>query len=516
MALVRHLMTVSGWTAASRVLGFLRDILIAQSLGTGVVADVFFVAFRLPNMFRRIFAEGAFNAAFVPLFARRLEQEGQESARRFAEEALSALVTVLLVLTLVIILAMPWFIVTIGSGFLQDAEKYALGVELSRITFPYLLFIAVMALYSGILNALYRFKAAAAAPVLLNVLFIAVLLLAVPWLGRVGHVLAWTVAVAGVLQCAVVVIAARRVGMSLRPRWPRWTPGVRRLVILMGPGVLSAAVLQINLMIGTNIATYQPGAVSYLYYADRVYQLPLGLIGIAFGVVLLPDLSRKLRGGADAAAMASLNRGLEMSMALTIPAAVALAVIAEPIIVVLFERGAFDAADSLATAMALAAFAVGLPAYVLVKVLQPAFFAREDTMTPLRFAVLSVLTNTGLSLLFFFGLGWGHVGIAAATAVAAWLNAGLLAWRLKQRRFLVLDARSRRSLPRLFLASLVMGAGLWLAMAATAGWFALGLWAEIAVLALLVAGGLGLYGALALGLGALRPGDLKALIRRRT
>lgn len=515
MALLKNLMTVSGWTAASRVLGFLRDILIAQTLGTGAVADVFFVAFRLPNMFRRIFAEGAFNAAFVPLFARRLEQEGQESARAFAEEAQAALVAVLLVLTVLVILIMPWFIVTIGSGFLQDAEKYALGVELSRITFPYLLFIAVMALYSGILNALYRFKAAAAAPVLLNVLFIGALLLVVPWIGQVGYVLAWTVGLAGVVQCAVVVIAARRAGMRLRLRWPRFTPGVQRLVVLMGPGVLAAAVLQINLLIGTNIATYQEGAVSYLYYADRVYQLPLGLIGIAFGVVLLPDLSRKLRSGADGAAMASLNRGLEMSMALTLPAAVALVVIAEPIVTVLFERGAFDATDSVATAWALMAFALGLPAYVLVKVLQPGFFAREDTMTPLKFAALSVLTNIGFSLLFFFGLGWGHVGIAAATALAAWLNAGLLAWRLRQRRFLALDARCRRSMPRLFLASLAMGAGLWLGMTATAGWFALGLWAEIAVLALLVGGGMGLYGALTLGLGALSLADLKALLRRR-
>ena len=461
MALLKNMLTVSVWTAGSRVLGFVRDILIAQTLGTSIIADVFFVAFRLPNLFRRIFGEGAFNAAFVPLFARRLEQDGEAEARAFAEEALSLLTLVLVVLTIVVIITMPWFIVVIGSGFLQDEVKYALGVELSRITFPYLMFVALMALYGGVLNALYRFKAAAGAPILLNVFLIFALVLVIPFVGHEGPVLAWTVTLAGIAQCAVVGVAAWRAGMKLRLRWPKVTPGMKRLMVLMGPGLLAAAVLQINLLVGTNIATYQEGAVSFLYYADRIYQLPLGLIGIAFGIVLLPDLSRKLRAGADAEAMASFNRGVEFSMLFALPAAVALSVIAQPIIVVLFQHGQFSAEASVATAQALIAFAWGLPAYVLVKVLQPGFFAREDTKTPLVYATLSVVTNIVLAVLLFFAFAWGHVGLALATAVAAWVNTLALGLHLYSKRYLVFDARLISRLPRIVLASALMGAALW-------------------------------------------------------
>ncbi len=515
MALLKNMLTVSVWTAGSRVLGFVRDILIAQTLGTGVVADVFFVAFRLPNLFRRVFGEGAFNAAFVPLFARRLEQEGEAAARDFAEEALALLTLVLIVLTVVVIVTMPWFIVVIGSGFLQDEAKYALGVELSRITFPYLMFIALMALYGGVLNALYRFKAAAGAPILLNVFLIAALLLVIPFVGNEGPVLAWTVTLAGVAQCAVVAVAAWRAGMKLRLRRPRLTPGMRRLLALMGPGLLAAAVLQINLLVGTNIATFQEGAVSFLYYADRIYQLPLGLIGIAFGIVLLPDLSRKLRAGAEAEAMASFNRGVEFSLLFALPAAVALSVIAKPIIVVLFQHGAFGPAASEATAVALAAFALGLPAYVLVKVLQPGFFAREDTKTPLIYGAVSVATNIVLALLLFFPLGWGHVGLALATAAAAWVNTLLLGLHLGKRRHLVFDARLIRRIPRIVLASALMGAGLWAGAEALQGWLAGALWSKAAALAMLVAGGLALYGLLVLLLRAASLSDVRGLVSRR-
>ncbi|MGF1611916.1 MAG: murein biosynthesis integral membrane protein MurJ, partial [Kiloniellales bacterium] len=390
MAFARSIATVGGYTGISRILGFVRDILIAGLVGTGPVADAFFVAFRLPNLFRRLFAEGAFNAAFVPLFARRLEQEGAPAARLFAEQTLSVLLTSLLIFTAAAMAGMPWLMYILAPGFAVDPEKFDLAVQLSRITFPCLLFMALVALLSGLLNSLYRFSAAAAAPILLNLFFIAALLVIVPSSDRPGHVLAWTVAAAGVGQFLFLMVAASRAGMALRLPRPRLTEGVRRLLRLMGPGILSAGALQINIMVGTIIASLQAGAVSYLYYADRVYQLPLGLIGIAFGVVLLPDLSRKLRSGADQAAMHSLNRGLELALLLTLPATLALVAIPWPIIVVLFERGAFDRAASDATAWALAAYAVGLPAYVLVKILQPAFYAREDTVTPLKVAVASV------------------------------------------------------------------------------------------------------------------------------
>ena len=308
MAILRHIATVGGYTGVSRVLGFVRDILIASVVGAGPVADAFFVAFKLPNLFRRLFAEGAFNAAFVPLFARRLEQDGEAAAKVFAEQALALLLTTLLALSAAAMAGMPWVIHALAPGFAADAEKFDLTVQLSRITFPYLLFMSLVALLSGVLNALYRFAAAAAAPILLNVFFISTLVVVVPLTGQPGHVLAWTVAAAGATQFLLLYVAASRAGMRLRLPRPRLTAGMRRLLKLMVPGVLSAGALQINLLVGTIIASYQAGAVTYLYFADRVYQLPLGLIGIGFGIVLLPHLSRALRTGVLDAARNTLNR----------------------------------------------------------------------------------------------------------------------------------------------------------------------------------------------------------------
>ncbi len=513
MALIRSIATVGGYTGISRVLGFIRDILIAQVAGTGMVADAFFVAFRLPNLFRRLFGEGAFNAAFVPLFARRLEEGGKAAARVFAEETLAVLLAALLLLSALAMAGMPWFMYLLAPGFAEDPAKFDLAVQLSRITFPYLLFMSLVALLSGVLNSLYKFAAAAAAPILLNVFFIFALLVVLPRVGAPGHVLAWTVAAAGLGQFLLLLIACHRAGLTLRLPRPRLTGGVRRLLGLMVPGLLSAGAMQINLMVGTIIASLQAGAVSYLYYADRVYQLPLGLIGIAIGVVLLPDLSRKLRSGAHDEAMHSLNRGLELALLLTVPAALALIAIPWPVIVTLFERGAFDRTSSEATALALAAFALGLPGYALVKVLQPGFFAREDTVTPLRMAVAAVVANVVLSLALFWQLG--HVGIALATAISAWLNTVLLALGLRKRGYLVLDDRLKGRLPRIAVASTLMGLALWGAGRWLGPWFDGDLTVRVAGLAILVAGGLGLYGALALALGAVRLGELKALISRR-
>ena len=488
--------------------------MIANVVGASPVADAFFAAFRLPNLFRRLFAEGAFNAAFVPLFARRLEQEGEAAARRFAEEALSMLVTGLLVLSACAMAGMPWFIYLIGSGFSQDPEKLALAVDLTRITFPYLLFMAVVALLSGILNSLYRFAAAAAAPILLNIIFIAALLVVLPFFAEVpGHVMAWAVCVSGAAQFLFLVVAARRAGMALRFPRPRLTPGVKRLLVLMLPGMLSAGALQINIFVGSSIASWQAGAFSYLYYADRVYQLPLGLIGIAIGIVLLPDMARKLRAGAEAQATHSLNRGLEFALLMTLPATAALLVIAGPIIAGLFQHGRFGDADAAATAAALVAFAWGLPAYVLVKILQPAFYAREDTMTPFRFSVVSVVANIALSLILFWRLG--HVGIALATALAAWLNVILLAMALRRFGFCRLDERFRHRLPRILAASAGMGATLWGLQLAIAGGSAATFVERAVVLAILVAVGIAVYAALAIGLGAVSRAELAAVLRRR-
>ena len=427
------------------MLGFVRDMFIAAALGTGPVADAFFVAFRFPNLFRRLFAEGAFNSAFVPLFAKALEGDGEAEARRFGEEALSGLLTALLVVTAVIEIAMPLFMFVLAPGFSADPEKFDLTVLLTRIAFPYLTFVSLVALYSGVLNARGRFAAAAFAPALLNVVLIAALI-AVFWLGYAGQPaagmwLAWGTLLGGVAQLAAVVWAAARDGMVLRLARPRLTARLKRLAALALPGVLAGGITQINIVIGTMIASLAPGAVSYLYYADRIYQLPLGIVGIAIGIVLLPDLSRQLRAGRVDLVDHTQNRALEFAMALTLPAAVALVVMAHPIIALLFQRGSFAAADTAATAAALAAFAAGLPAFVLVKVFSPGFFAREDTRTPMWFAGVAVAVNVAVSLALFPFLA--HVGIAIATSLAGWVNTVLLAVTLHRRGQFTVDSAAR-------------------------------------------------------------------------
>ena len=462
MKLFKSFATVGGFTLASRVLGFVREILIAAALGTGPVAEAFFVAFRFPNLFRRLFAEGAFNSAFIPLFSKRLEGEGQEEAKKFAREAMAVLVFALLIVTALAEIFMPWLMLGMAGGFTDTPEKFDLAVTLTRITMPYLIFVSLLALFSGILNAFHKFAAAAAAPVLLNVVFIAVLA-GLLYFGygntpETGVILCWAVSVAGLLQFLVVLFAARRIGMKLDLQLPRLTPGVKRLLTLGVPGVIAGGIVQINIVIGTFIASMQDHAISWLIYADRLYQLPLGVIGIAIGVVLLPDISRLLRAGADDEAHDSQNRSLEISLLLTLPAAVALAVVPGPLIQVLFERGQFTAHDTQMVSTALLAFAFGLPAFVLTKVFQPGFFAREDTRTPMHFAAISMITNVVLSLALFPFLG--HIGIAIGTTVSGWVNAILLWLTLRKRGHYVLDAGARRVVPRIFLSSLIMGAAL--------------------------------------------------------
>lgn len=459
MSLLRNFATVGGATATSRVLGFVRDVFIAAALGTGPVADAFFVAFRFPNLFRRLFAEGAFNSAFVPLYARALEGEGEAAARRFGEEALSALLTALLIFTALAEIAMPILMYVMAPGFVSDPEKFDLTVVLTRIAFPYLALVSMLAFFSGVLNARGRFAAAAFAPALLNVVLIAVLLfiLFMGWDESPNAGVALTIGtlIGGVAQLAMVMVAAGRAKALLRLRRPRLTPGVKRLIALGIPGVLAGGIVQINIVVGTMIASLAPGAVSYLYYADRLYQLPLGIVGIAVGVVLLPDLSRQLRAGRDDIADHSQNRALEFSMALTLPAAVALLVMANPIINVLFQRASFGPTDTIETAAALAGFSLGLPAFVLVKVFSPGFFAREDTRTPMWFAGVALIVNVALSLALFPFLA--HVGIALATAVAAWVNAGLLGITLSRRGQFTADAALKKRLPLIGVASVLMG-----------------------------------------------------------
>jgi putative peptidoglycan lipid II flippase len=514
VSLARGIATVGGYTLASRVLGFLRDVLAAAYLGAGPVADAFFVAFKFPNFFRRLFAEGAFNAAFVPIFAGMVAKDGRVAARNFAEDALAVLLAALLALTLAIEALMPHFVALAAPGFRDEPEKLALAIEFTRITFPYLLFISLVSLQGGVLNSLDRFAAVAATPILLNLCLIGGMIVLSPLLGSPGLALSWGVALAGVVQFLWLAAACRGAGMALRLPRPRLTPEVRRLGRLMLPAALGSGVVQINLLIDVMIASLLPtGAVSYLYYADRLYELPLAVIGIAIGTALLPLLSRQIRLGEAAAAAETQNRALEAAMVLTLPATAALLVLAEPIIVVLFQRGAFDAAVSTATAAALVAYACGLPAYVLIKVLTPGFYAREDTGTPVRIAVACVALNTLAALALMRVLG--HVGIALATALSAWVNCALLARGLVARGALRADARLRRATLGATAASLVMAAALVLASHAGLSPLAqatgLARWAALG--ALIGIGGL-VYAVAGAAFGAVRPRALLALLRR--
>lgn len=518
MSLLKSAATVGSLTMVSRLLGFVRDQLIAFVLGTGFVAEAFFVAQRFPNLFRALFAEGAFNNAFVPLFAKRVEGEGETKAHEFAVEVFSFLLAWLLLFSAAAMVAMPAVIYVIAPGFKSDGKTFQLAVDLTRICFPYLLFMSLTALQSGVLNSLNRFTAAAAAPILLNLVMIASNVVA--WLvgtgnsPETGYIFAWGLFASGIAQYALLAVACRRAGMPLLPRWPRLTPDVKRVITLSVPGIVSGGVMQINLVVATMIATTLPGAVAFLYYADRLYQLPLGVIGVAIGVVLLPDLSRKLRSGNEAGALNSQNRALELSMFLTLPAAIALMAIPHPIIHTVFEHGAFTRADTYAVAPALLAFASGLPAFSLTKVFQPGFYAREDTKTPMRFAIVSVVVNVVGSIVLSGYLG--HVGIALATSLAAWVNTALLGITLSRRGLFTLDERSRRRLPRIVAAGLLMGglllAGEWLLegnYAEKAGFLAAA-WG----LAVLVSGGILSYFALAHVTGAMRLGEIKSMLKR--
>lgn len=654
--MLRSLMQVSGFTAISRVLGFLRDILIARYLGSGLLGDAFFSAFRFPNLFRRIFGEGAFNAAFVPMFGRRLEKDGQQEAMKFASNAFSTLLVILVALTLVAIPCMHWIMGAVVPGFkakvempvvaagelsqhqafsvdvsgsrvicmtldggggsagcsltnlrlvkelprqfsniigdaprgegisLQDfllrshgevtrgddlknlsfdpnglgliqsdrvisihlprghefgwfegelvreaaevdataesvlriyrnhPDTFDLTVRLSQITFCYLLFMALVAHLSGVLNSFKIFGVPAAAPIILNIVFLTGMAVCISWLHSEvpAHVLAWCVATAGVLQFVMLYATCRKNGYHIRIQKPVLDGSIKRLFLLMGPGVLAAGIQQINLLVGGIIASFKQGAISWLYYSDRVYQLPLGMIGIALGVVLLPEVTRLLRRDDTKGASESMVRGMELGLLITLPAAVAMVVIPEPIVTVLFQRGEFTADDAYQTGMALRGFALGLPGYVLIKVLQPGYFAREDTRTPMIMAAITVMVNIVFSLALFAPLG--HVGIAIATTIAAWVNVLMLARGL--RGMVHVDVEFWSRVLRISLASVVMGALVWSGYWLLEAWFADGCWSQCIALALLVGFGMLIYAVLALVLRATSLAELRAGFRR--
>ncbi|SMX31222.1 murein biosynthesis integral membrane protein MurJ [Actibacterium lipolyticum] len=507
--LVSGFLTVGVWTLLSRILGFVRDILIAAYLGSGPVAEAFLIAFSLPNMFRRFFAEGAFNMAFVPMFSKKLE--GGEDPETFARDAFTGLATILIVFTVIAQVFMPWLVLAMASGFATD-DRFDLAVHFGRIAFPYILFISLGALLSGVLNATGRFVAAAAAPVLLNILFISAMAVASFAGWPIGDTLAWTVPVAGLAQMALVWVAASRAGYRLIPRRPRMTPELKRLAIIAGPAALAGGVVQVNLLVGRQVASFFDGAIAWLNYADRLYQLPLGVVGIAIGVVLLPDLSRRLRAGDTAGGQDAFNRAGELSLALTVPAAFALIAIPGPLIGVLFQRGAFDATDTAATAAAVAVYGLGLPAFVMQKVLQPLFFARENTRAPFYYALVSLLVNVIVAV----GLApfIGYLAAALGTTLAGWAMVVLL-WNGSRDmgEASVMDDRFRQRLGRIVLASALMGGILFGAAKLLEPWLLAGT-IRYAALAVLVAIGIVAYFGLGHVLGAFRLSEFRRAMRR--
>jgi len=507
--LISGVFTVGFWTLLSRVLGFVRDMLMMSLIGPGPVMDAFVAAFRLPNMFRRFFAEGAFNAAFVPMFSKRLEAD--DGAKTFAQDAFNGLGFVVLILVALGMIFMPGFVWLTAEGFTGDA-RFDMTVDYGRVVFPYILCMSLAALFSGILNATGRFAVAAAAPVLLNIIMVSAMLIGAWMGGAVIQWIIWSVPIAGIAQLALTWRAAAQVGFRLTPSRPRWTPEMKDIVVIALPAALASGVMQINLVVGQVVASQYENAVSWLFAADRLYQLPLGVVGIAVGIVLLPDLSRRLQAGDDAGARTALSRAGEISLALTIPSAVALVVVSQSLVSVLFERGAATVDDTAAIAAAVSVYGLGLPAFVLQKVLQPIYFARHDTRRPFYYAIVAMIVNVVLAVGLAPWIGW--IAPAIGTTVAGWVMVACLA--LGARRYgetARFDDRFRKRIWRIVAASLVMGIVLIFADEAlevlllTPWWRALGLAMLVAI------GAVSFFGVGQL-VGAFRLAEFKAAMRR--
>ncbi len=492
MNLLRALVTVSGMTLLSRILGFVRDFVIARSFGAGPMTDAFFVAFRLPNLLRRLFAEGAFSQAFVPILAEYRARRGDAETKRMADRVASLLFLILIAVTALGMVASPVLIAIFAPGFTADPDKFQLTVQLTRITFPYILFMSLVAFAAGILNTWNRFTLPAFTPVLLNLSFIGMALFAAPWFDPPILVLGWAVFLGGALQLAIQLPALAKIGML--PRFdPVWRDaGVQRILKLMGPAVLGVSVSQISLLINTIFASFlESGSVSWLYYADRLMEFPAGLLGAALGTILLPSLARTHASGNATEFSALLDWGLRLTLLLTLPASLALAVLAVPLLSTLFQHGAFAAADVLRTREALVAYSIGLTGLILVKVLAPGFYARQDIRTPVKIALFTLLLTQLMNLAF---IGWlRHAGLALSIGLASCVNAALL-WRgLRQRGAYQPLVGWGAFMLKLAAALGVLGGVLWFFAGPDAGWLAMGSHQRLLKLALVVSGGIVSY-----------------------
>lgn len=503
--MLKAISTIGGFTLISRLAGFVREMFMASFLGAGAASDAFFVAFKLPNFLRRLFAEGAFNAAFVPLFAGTLEQQGNEKAKEFAEQVFSVLTMILIGIVILAEIFMPYVVMAFAAGFLDDPVKFDLAVLLSRITFPYILFISLLTLYGGILNSMHRFAAAAASPIILNICMIAALWLA-PSESISANWLSFGVLAAGLLQFIWMAAACYRAGMLPRWRSPKLTPEVKNLLKIAVPAAFGASVAQVNLLIDGQFASTIPNALSWLYYGDRLNELVIGVIGVAIGTALLPMISRSIKAGNESQAISQMNQASFFCLALAIPAAVGLGVLAEQLILTLYQHGQFTAEDTAAVYPTLVAYTCGLPAFVMIKILSAGFYARHDTKTPVKIGIFCVVVN--LICNFIFMHFFAHVGLAMSSAVSGWVNALLMLVLLLKRGHYTPSAALKRQTLHITLASLAMGLMLWFITPQLP-------WGnfrdQITSLSLLIALGGAVYTALILWLGVVRVEEIRQL-----
>jgi putative peptidoglycan lipid II flippase len=454
-----RLLSVGGYTAVSRVAGFARDVIMAAVLGAGAMSDAFFVAFRLPNHFRAILAEGAFTAAFLPRYAAALTKEGPEAAAEFAKDVFAWQVAVNLGLLIVALAGMRYVVMLLAPGFADNPAQMELAINLTRITFPYLICISIVVVLSDMLNTIQRFKAAAAAPILLNISMVAALALA-PWFPNAAYAAAYGVLAAGFLELVFLIWMAARSGLFLRLTWPRWTKRMGEFTRALGAALIGAGSVQIGLFFDTLIASFLPaGDLTALYYADRINQLPMGIVGVALGIVLLPEMAARLAGGDEKAASIAQNRAVGLGLLLALPCLAAFLIMPDLIMRALFAHGAFHVEAAEASAAALVAYGIGMPAFVLMRCIVPSFYARHDTATPVRATIISVAANIAIKIVLVWGLDWGVVGIALGTSLAAWLNLALLILMARRRSLLVMTGELKRSLVSIAAAVAAAAAG---------------------------------------------------------
>ncbi|MDH4284094.1 MAG: murein biosynthesis integral membrane protein MurJ [Gallionellaceae bacterium] len=494
MNLLKALATVSGLTLVSRILAFVRDVLIARIFGAGMATDAFFVAFKLPNLLRRLFAEGAFSQAFVPIFGEYKSRRGHEETKLLADHVATTLAIILFIVTLIGIIAAPLLVYISAPGFVSEPDKFALTVQLLRITSPYIFFISLVAVAGGILNTYNKFWVPAFAPALLNLCFIAAALWLAPYCDPPIMALAWAVFLAGIVQLAFQIPFLKKIGMLPSFRFSLHDAGVWRVIKQMGPAVFGVSIAQISLIINTIFASLlAAGSVSWLYYADRLMEFPSGLLGAALGTILLPSLSRHYAGGNHEEYSGLLDWGLRLTFLLTLPSALALGMIAVPLLATFFQYGEFSAQDVLMTRQALVGYSVGLIGIILVKILAPGFYARQDIKTPVKIAIVTLLATQAMNVLFAFGLHLNHAGLALSIGLAACLNSAILFYLLRKRGIYRPEPGWGVFFAKLAVALLALGIALWFGMGSEQGWLASTGWPRIAHLAALVVGGVGVY-----------------------